>query len=237
MSAMASQITGVSIVYLTVSSGADHRKLALLALCARNSLVTGEFPAQRASNAENVYIWCRHHEFFLIENEDSLIPRSQYHGCWCPSDGRSSPRIFQSQHQKVFFSTLLQIICICICIVNDLHLIVVFGLYSHIHSISNKAFLSYLLFSFRIQLTWPAPRWLDPVVQLRPPRWRWWLRDCPQCHPKVWARVRWVTLQTSSSGQSCFHPWAFTSTRRWVYCEFYRWQMDTYLFTPWHNWD
>ena len=30
-------------------------------LCAGNSPVTGEFPAQKASNAENVSIWCRHH--------------------------------------------------------------------------------------------------------------------------------------------------------------------------------
>ena len=30
-------------------------------LCAENSPVTGEFPAQRASNAENVSIWWRHH--------------------------------------------------------------------------------------------------------------------------------------------------------------------------------
>ena len=31
-------------------------------LCVGNSPVTGEFPAQRASNAENVSIWWRHHE-------------------------------------------------------------------------------------------------------------------------------------------------------------------------------
>ena len=30
-------------------------------LCGRNSHVTGEFPAQRAINAENVSIWWRHH--------------------------------------------------------------------------------------------------------------------------------------------------------------------------------
>ena len=30
-------------------------------LCEGNSLVTGEFPAQKASNAENVSIWWRHH--------------------------------------------------------------------------------------------------------------------------------------------------------------------------------
>ena len=33
-------------------------------LCQWNSPVTGEFPAKRASNAENVSIWWRHHEKF-----------------------------------------------------------------------------------------------------------------------------------------------------------------------------
>ena len=66
MSAMASQITGVSIVCSTVSSGADQRnkspKLRVKGLCAGNSPVTGEFPAQKASNAENVSISWRHHD-------------------------------------------------------------------------------------------------------------------------------------------------------------------------------
>ena len=30
-------------------------------LCGGNSPVTGEFPAQRASNVENFFIWWRHH--------------------------------------------------------------------------------------------------------------------------------------------------------------------------------
>ena len=36
-------------------------KLRVTGLCERNSLVTGEFPIQRASKAENVSIWWRHH--------------------------------------------------------------------------------------------------------------------------------------------------------------------------------
>ena len=36
-------------------------KLRVTGLCAGNSAVTREFPAQRASNAENVSIWWRHH--------------------------------------------------------------------------------------------------------------------------------------------------------------------------------
>ena len=37
-------------------------KLHVTALCAGNSQVTGEFPAQMASNTEDVSIWWRHHE-------------------------------------------------------------------------------------------------------------------------------------------------------------------------------
>ena len=36
-------------------------KLRVTGICAGNSPATGEFPAQRASNAENVSIWWRHH--------------------------------------------------------------------------------------------------------------------------------------------------------------------------------
>ena len=38
-------------------------KLHVTGLCEGNSPVTGEFPAQRASNAENVFIWWRHYEY------------------------------------------------------------------------------------------------------------------------------------------------------------------------------
>ena len=37
--------------------------------CAGNSRVTGEFPAQRTSNAENVSIWWRHHLVRIAEKE------------------------------------------------------------------------------------------------------------------------------------------------------------------------
>ena len=36
-------------------------KLHITGLCEGNLPLTGEFPAQRASNAENASIWCRHH--------------------------------------------------------------------------------------------------------------------------------------------------------------------------------
>ena len=40
-------------------------KLRVTGLCEGNSPVTGEFPAQRASNAENVSIWWHHHALNL----------------------------------------------------------------------------------------------------------------------------------------------------------------------------
>ena len=71
---MVSQITSLTIVYSTVYSGADKKKTSkfrVIGLRAGNLPVTGEFPAQRPSNVENVTIWRRHHGTvyirFLIE--------------------------------------------------------------------------------------------------------------------------------------------------------------------------
>ena len=66
MGAMASQITGVSIVHSTVCSGTNQRKVqssASLAFVRGISLVTGEVPTQRSSIAKNVSIWWCHHEY------------------------------------------------------------------------------------------------------------------------------------------------------------------------------
>ena len=59
-----SLINGISIVNSTVFFGRRSKKtskLRVAGLCQGNSPVNGEFPAQRASNAENVSIWWRHH--------------------------------------------------------------------------------------------------------------------------------------------------------------------------------
>ena len=71
MSTIASQITSIAIVCATVYSGADQRKHQSSAALAfvrgiHRSPVTGEFPAPRASNAENVSIWWRHHDAHLL---------------------------------------------------------------------------------------------------------------------------------------------------------------------------
>ena len=64
ISAVASHITCLTIVYSTVYPRRRSKKISKLrvtGLCVWNSPVTGEFPAQKASNAKNVSIWWRHH--------------------------------------------------------------------------------------------------------------------------------------------------------------------------------
>ena len=63
MTTMASQITSLTVVYSAVYSDADQRKHQSSASLAFVWGIhrTGEFPAQRASYAENVSIWWRHH--------------------------------------------------------------------------------------------------------------------------------------------------------------------------------
>ena len=65
MDAIVSQITSLTIVYSTVlfrRRSKKTSKLCVTGLCVGNSPWTGEFPAQMASNAENVSIWWRHHD-------------------------------------------------------------------------------------------------------------------------------------------------------------------------------
>ena len=87
MSLMASQITSLTIVYSTVYSGADQRKLQSSASLA---IVRGIhrdrwIPRTRASNAENVSIWWRLHDeppslnVLHIEAETNWPPFSRRH--------------------------------------------------------------------------------------------------------------------------------------------------------------
>ena len=62
MTTMASQITSLRDVYSIVYSDADQRKhQSSASLAFMWWPVTGEFPAQMASYAENVSIWWRHY--------------------------------------------------------------------------------------------------------------------------------------------------------------------------------
>ena len=66
MSTMASQITSLLIVllkHLFRRRSKKTSKLRVTGRCGQNSPVTGEFPTQSTSNAENVSIWWRHHDF------------------------------------------------------------------------------------------------------------------------------------------------------------------------------
>ena len=63
MTTMAFQITSLVVVYLIVNSGEDKENIKAprhWPLCGEVT-GSGEFPAQRASNAENASIWWRHH--------------------------------------------------------------------------------------------------------------------------------------------------------------------------------
>ena len=120
MSAMTSQITGVSIVYSTVCSGASTKqsKLHATGLCEGNSLVTGEFPAQRASDAEmfpfdgvimiggGLYVGLTHHVKTAIQNVITML-------CWkclcLMQDVETFILISWWRHQMETFSALLDL--------------------------------------------------------------------------------------------------------------------------------
>ena len=50
-------------------------KLCVTGLCEGNSPATGKFPTQRASNAENISIWWRHHESSLFQVDPPGTPQ------------------------------------------------------------------------------------------------------------------------------------------------------------------
>ena len=64
----------------------EKSKLRVTGLCTGNSPVTGEFPAQRASNAENVSIRWRDHELGVIIwhywFKCTVYPKKYAHGSW-----------------------------------------------------------------------------------------------------------------------------------------------------------
>ena len=79
MGTIASQITSLTIVYKTRlfrRRSKKTSKLRVTGLCMGNSPGTGEFPAQMASNAENISIWWRHHgmkQFHFIGRVARLV--------------------------------------------------------------------------------------------------------------------------------------------------------------------
>ena len=75
MSAMASQITSLTIVYLAANMQRSKKtsKLYVTGLCEGNPLMTNEFRFQRASNVENISIWWCHHVYAQDFQENSLL--------------------------------------------------------------------------------------------------------------------------------------------------------------------
>ena len=75
MTTTGSQITSLTVVYWTVYSDADKKNIKAprrWPLCGEFT-GTGEFLAQRASYAENVSIWWRHHGITAIEGPPLII--------------------------------------------------------------------------------------------------------------------------------------------------------------------
>ena len=65
-------------------------KLRVTGICVGNSPGTGEFPAQRASNAETVSIWWRYHVYFTIIYHQLVLDSFNLfthilHGCFIVS--------------------------------------------------------------------------------------------------------------------------------------------------------
>ena len=88
MSAMESQITGVSVVCSAACSGADQRKHqspTSLGLCEGNPPVTSGFPSQRASNAKKFpfVIMCIRVLMYVVEIMSSAV-YDWPSGCFVP---------------------------------------------------------------------------------------------------------------------------------------------------------
>ena len=67
MGAIAYQITSLTIVYSTVIQTQIKENIKAPRHWPLYGEFTGEFPAQMASNAENISIWWRHHGDHLIQ--------------------------------------------------------------------------------------------------------------------------------------------------------------------------
>ena len=75
MTTVASQITSLMVVYSIVNKVQIKENIKALGHCPLcwKFTGTGEFPAQRASNTENVSIWLRYHE-----NENFIVVSSLF---------------------------------------------------------------------------------------------------------------------------------------------------------------
>ena len=83
-------------------------KLRVTGLCAGNSPVTGEFPAQRASNAENVSIWWHHHglsdvHHIVLASSKIYVPMTRVTSFTCWSSEHFDESAFQDDVSRIPF--------------------------------------------------------------------------------------------------------------------------------------
>ena len=98
--------SGVSIVCPTFCWGADQiktPKLHVTGLCEGNPPVTGGFPLQNASNAENVSIWWRHHALLVtctvMPSAFLITYYTRWQKAWSPLLWRHNEHDSVSYHQ------------------------------------------------------------------------------------------------------------------------------------------
>ena len=85
--------------------------LRVTGLCAGNSPVTGEFPAQRTSNEQNVSIWWRHHEIYMqcaLFHWDRIPTKLDPLKIQCKGMSASSKLVSQLTHDAMKTSSLRQ---------------------------------------------------------------------------------------------------------------------------------
>ena len=75
-------------------------KLCVTSLCVRNSTVTCEFPAQSASNAENVSIWWHRHEVALGQSDNKSVSVQVMAWHWTGQKPLPEPMITQIYDAK-----------------------------------------------------------------------------------------------------------------------------------------
>ena len=78
---MTSQITSLTVVFSIFIQAQikENIKLRITGLRVGNSPVTGEFPAQRASNAENASIWCHRAKTYAFLWDISYTSRGNFY--------------------------------------------------------------------------------------------------------------------------------------------------------------
>ena len=97
---------------LFIQAPKKRSKLRVIGLCVGNSPMTGEFPAQMPSNAENNSIWWRQHMFLCYPCHSSLwisVIYSYFPGPWISINMSSYPyRECHSKDHLVVTSSYIQ---------------------------------------------------------------------------------------------------------------------------------